>query len=194
MTTIFISWTCFLLGLFVIFAGLSLVDARSVRDMTSTLSGGFAALIMVRLRRLAALILQAFLMTFTAVVLSGHALRRARFDRARGPKPIVVDLETSRKIDPEAAKTEAKQAVDATRKLLATEPEEEPAKPSLLSRAHPLRKHGWTGLGKSGTAKATDGNADGAPIAPAEDAVASAANSPSDANGAKKAVKTLRFA
>ena len=48
MTTIFISWTCFLIGLFVIFAGLSLIDARSVVNMTSTLGGGFAALVSVR--------------------------------------------------------------------------------------------------------------------------------------------------
>ena len=128
-------------------------------------------------------------MTFAAVVLSGHALRRARFDRARGPKPIVVDLETSRKLDPEAAKVEAQHAADAARKLLATEPEEEPAKPSLLSRAHPLRKHGFPGFGKSGASEPTGEGVS------AEDApVTSAANSPSDANGAKKAVKTLRFA
>lgn len=119
-------------------------------------------------------------MAFVAVVLSGHALRRAHFERSHGPMPTVVDLETSRK-DPDAVFKDSQRTVDVTRKLLATEPEDEPKPPTLLSRVHPLRKHGFPGIAKS------------EPVEPAP--IASAANSPSDdANAAKKAVKTLRFA
>ena len=129
-------------------------------------------------------------MTFVSVVLSGHALRRARFDRARQPKPSVVDLETSRKLDPEAVKADAKHAVDAARKLFATEPEEEPAKPSLLSRAHPLRKHGFPGASKSAPSPPDASSADVEEAAP----VAAAGSPSDDANGAKKALKNTRFA